>query len=151
MKLFAFTSKSLTNIWAGVGAQLWAVPNSDSEQSNKGRVTKSGRMEVGSFGILYCTAKQSFTSPFVVHSKAHPTQVIFDVWEGERGWILPFQIRTIGNPHALLPWEVAKAELPSCRMGTPLNSLIHVEPLTVFTGTEVTADDWSYLVSKLAN
>ena len=151
MKLYAFTSKSLTNIWAGVGAQLWAVPNSDSDQSNKGRATKAARMEVGSFGILYCTANQSFTSPFIVHSKADPNRVVFDVWDGERGWILPFQIRTLGNPRALLPWDRAKADLPSCKDGKPLNSLIHVEPLTVFTGTEISADDWSYLIGKLAN
>jgi len=108
-------------------------------------------MAVGSLGILYCTEKQSFTSPFVVLSKADPEKIITDVWEGDRGWALPFRIRTIGNPHALLPWDVAKTELPSCRAGTPLNSLIHVEPLTVFTGTEITAEDWSFIVDRLAN
>ena len=151
MRLFAFTSRTLTNIWAGVGAQLWAVPHSDSAQSNKGRSTKAERMVVGSLGILYCTEKKSFTAPFIVLSKPAPDRVVKDVWEGERGWILPFRIRTIGNPHALLPWEAAKAELPSCRNGIPLNSLIHVEPLTVFTGNEITAEDWSYLIEKLAN
>jgi hypothetical protein len=149
--LYAFTSRTLTNVWAGVGAQLWAVPNSDSAQSNKGRATKASRMAVGSFGILYCTEKQSFTSPFVVHSIADPDRVVMDIWEGDRGWILPFRIRTIGNPHALLSWERAKSELPSCKNGISLNSLIHAEPLTVFTGTEITAEDWSYLVEKLAN
>jgi hypothetical protein len=108
-------------------------------------------MAVGSLGILYCTEKQSFTSPFVVLSKADPNKVVRDVWEGEAGWILPFRIRTIGNPQVLLPWETAKAEMPSCQSGKPLNSLIHVEPLTVFTGTEITDEDWSYIVDTLAN
>jgi hypothetical protein len=151
VRLYAFTSKTLTNIWAGVGAQLWAVPNSGSEQSNKGRATKASKMAVGSLGILYCTENRSFTSPFIVLSHADPIKVVANVWEGERGWILPFRIRTIGNPHSLLPWELAKAELSSCQAGVPRNTLIHVEPLTVFTCNEISGEDWSYLVRKLAN
>ena len=108
-------------------------------------------MPVGSLGILYCTEKQCFTAPFIVHSKPDPKRVVYDVWDGQRGWILPFRIRTVGNPHALLTWEEAKRELPSCNAGVALNSLIHVEPLTVFTGTEIAADDWSYFIEKLAN
>jgi hypothetical protein len=149
MKIYVFTATGLTNIWAGVGAQMWAVPNSTSASSNKGRATKAGKMPVGAFGILYCTEKKSFTCPFVVHSKPDPDRVVDDVWEGK--WILPFKIRTIGNPHALLKWDDAKKLLPSCLAGTPLNELIHVEPLTVFTGDEITDADWSLLVEKLAN
>ena len=108
-------------------------------------------MPVGSFGILYCTEKRSFTAPFVVHSKPDRERVVYDVWEGERGWILPFRIRTLGNPHALLPWDKAKLELPSCKNGTPLNVLIHVEPLTVFAENQIADDDWSYFIEKLAN
>lgn len=107
-------------------------------------------MPIGAFGVLYCTEKKSFTCPFVVHSKADSERILVDdVWNGK--WILPFKIRTIGNPHTLLKWADAKTLLPSCLDGTPLNELIHVEPLTVFNGDEITDADWSVFVEKLAN
>jgi hypothetical protein len=106
-------------------------------------------MPIGAFGILYCTEKKSFTCPFVVHSKADPDRLVDDVWQGQ--WILPFRIRTFGNPHALLKWDEAKQLLPSCSAGKPLNELIHVEPLTVFTSDEISDSDWSLFVEKLAN
>jgi hypothetical protein len=149
VRLYVFTSNDLTNIWAGVGAQMWAVPNSNSESSNKGRATKALKMPVGAFGILYCTEKKSFTCPFVVHSKVDQNRVVNDVWAGQ--WILPFKIRTIGDPHALLKWEEAKKLLPSCAGNKKLNELLHVEPLTVFTADEISEADWSILVEKLAN
>ena len=38
MSILVFSSYNLTNIWAGIGANMWAV--SESEQ-HKGRLTKS--------------------------------------------------------------------------------------------------------------
>ena len=149
MKIYAFSSSSLTNIWAGIGAQIWAVPQSESKNSNSGRATKSAKMALGSAGILYSSKDKCFTCPFIVQSVPNPDSVIEHIWEGK--WILPFQIKPIGNPHARLSWEDARAALPSCIAGSPLNRLIHVEPLTVFSASEITEADWSVLVSRLAN
>ena len=151
MKLYTFSSDDITNVWAGVGAQMWAVPLSKSDSSNKGRATKASKMPVGAFGILYSSADRCFTCPFVVHGKAETdiTKVVRHIWPGP--WILPFAIRTIGNPHATLSWKETAALLPSCADGTPLNKVIHVEPLTVFTADAITDEDWSALIEKLAN
>jgi hypothetical protein len=149
MKVYVFTSETLTNIWAGVGAQMWAVPLSSSASSNKGRATKASKMPVGAFGILYCSHNKCFTSPFIVHSKVELNTIIEHIWPGK--WILPFSIRTIGNPHAALGWTDVSKQLPSCADGAPLNRILHVEPLTVFTGDDILNEDWSFLVEKLAN
>ena len=149
MRIYVFTSDNLTNVWAGVGAQMWAVPLSNSENSNKGRKTKAAKMPVGALGLLYCSSDRTFTSPFVVHSKADPSQVVEHVWPGK--WILPFSIRTIGNPHSRVSWNDVAASMPSCVEGKPLHKVLHVEPLTVFTSDEISEADWSFLLSKLAN
>src|ERR687892_819885 len=88
MDLFCFASKNLTNIWAGVGARMWAVAET-SPADMKARVTKSKRMVVGSIGVLYCNETHSFTTPFLVYSLVDPDQVVEDVWP-ER-WRLPFK------------------------------------------------------------
>lgn len=149
MKVYVFTSENMTNVWAGVGAQLWAVPRSLNETSNKGRATKASKMPVGAFGLLYCSSAKCFTSPFVVNSLVDRQRTVENVWP--EVCILPFAIRTLGNPHASLSWKEAADLLPSCQNGTPLSKLIHVEPLTVFTGDEITESDWSLIVGKLAN
>lgn len=95
MELFCFASNNLTNIWAGIGAGLWAVAET-SESDMKARVTKSCRMKIGSLGVLYCSETHSFTTPFLVYSEPDPIRVVTDVWP-ER-WRLPFRIHALGNP-----------------------------------------------------
>jgi hypothetical protein len=128
---------------------MWAVPELPNQQTNAARRAKASKVGVGSLGILYCSVDKSFTSPFVVHSKPELDRVVEHVWDGR--WILPFGIRSLGNPHARLPWEEAKRALPSCKAGKPLHSLIHVQPLTVFAGSEVEWADWQVLIERLAN
>ncbi len=65
MKLYSFASENLTNIWAGIGAGMWAVGESDNSAFVKGRITKAARMSIGAFGILYCNETGSLTVPFV--------------------------------------------------------------------------------------
>jgi hypothetical protein len=149
MKLFVFSSATMTNIWAGVGAQLWAVRRSNTESTNKGTATKAGKMPVGALGLLYCVPEKRFTCPFVVNSPADKTRVISNVWP--EPCILPFAIRTLGSPHASLSWGEAGSVLPSCRAGTPLSKLLHVEPGTVFTGDDIAEADWSLIVGLLAD
>jgi hypothetical protein len=59
MKLYSFASENLTNIWAGIGAGMWAVGESDNPTFVKGRNTKAARMPIGAFGILYCNDTES--------------------------------------------------------------------------------------------
>ena len=150
MKIYAFSSTQMANIWAGVGAQRWAVPFSEkSASSNKGRATKSKKLQLGSAGILYSSDLRCFTTPFIVRSLPHPTELIADIWFGK--WILWFDIQTLGTPHRRLSWDDAQSLLPSCKAGTPLHKLINVEPLTVFAGNEISESDWSVFIEKLAS
>ena len=149
MKVYVFTSENLTNIWAGVGASMWAVPLSQSENSNKGRRTKASKMPIGAFGLLYCSSIQSFTVPFMISTQADPERVVENVWPGK--WILPFAIQPLGTPHRTLSWTDTGKLLPSCQAGKPLNQCLHVEPLTVFTADNLTDDDWSAIVQRLAS
>ena len=93
MKIYAFASTNLTNIWAGIGAGLWAVSNSLNEGTNKRRRTLAQKMPIGSFGVLYCSEIHSFTSPFVVYSKPDESRIETNVWKGE--WVLPFSIKPL--------------------------------------------------------
>ena len=68
MKLYSFASENLTNIWAGIGAGMWAVGESDNSAFVKGRVTKAARMPIGAFGT-YCNETGSLTVPFVIYSE----------------------------------------------------------------------------------
>jgi hypothetical protein len=52
--LFVFSSKNLTNIWAGIGDRRWAVSQRADAQM-KGLRTKTRAMTVGSIGVLYCS------------------------------------------------------------------------------------------------
>lgn len=149
MKLFVFSSGTMTNIWAGVGAQLWAVRRSTTESTNKGMATKAGKMPVGALGLLYCSAEKRFTCPFVVNSVVDMEHVVSDVWP--ESCVLPFAIRTLGNPRSTLSWAEASKLLPSCEAGTPLSKLLHVEPGTVFTGDEISEADWSMIVQRLSD
>jgi hypothetical protein len=79
MELFCFASKNLTNIWAGIGARMWAVAETSSSD-RQSRITKSKRMRVGALGLLYCNETHSFTTPFLVYSKPEPEKIIIDVW-----------------------------------------------------------------------
>jgi hypothetical protein len=149
MKVFVFTSSTMTNIWAGVGAQTWAVRKPSSESTKKGLITKASKMPVGAFGLLYSSADKRFTCPFVVNSPVDRDWVVTNIWPEPA--ILPFAIRTLGNPHLSLSWTEAGNLLPSCVGGRPLSKLINVEPGTAFVGNELHESDWAAIVSKLAS
>jgi hypothetical protein len=94
MKIYVFASSSLTNIWAGVGARMWAV--SEQQASNAAIKGKARRLGAGVFGLLYCVKNSSFTVPFVVRSRPNLEKIIYDVWP--EPWHLPFQIIPLGTP-----------------------------------------------------
>src|SRR5688572_25124512 len=102
MQLYAFSSSNLTNIWAGVGAGLWAVSKKVAE--NPGAITKARKMMIGSLGILYCSGTHEFTTPFVVKTIPQSDVVISHVWADE--WGLPFDIAPLGSPSKRLSKNV---------------------------------------------
>ena len=88
IKIHVFASKSLTNIWAGIGARLWAVAESQAQMP--GAKTKAAKVRVGALGLLYCSATQSVTTPFVITSHPDTSARVSNVWPEE--WHFPFGI-----------------------------------------------------------
>ena len=150
MKIFAFASTNVTNIWAGLGAGLWAVSKSDIEGTNKRRKTLAKNMPVGAFGILYCSATHSLTTPFVVYSRPDENRSETSVWDGE--WVLPFQIKPLGSPRRSMHREAAKSLLPSIanRNLKHVDELIFTKGTQTFVPSEITDEDWSVLIRELA-
>ena len=147
MKLYSFASENLTNIWAGIGAGMWAVGESDNQAFVKGRITKAARMPIGAFGILYCNETGSLTVPFVVYSKADADRKETEVWS--KTWVLPFAIKPLGTPRRQLTRERAKQVLPSLKKKS-FEKLFLVQGQFAFQATDVTDTDWSALIQELA-
>jgi hypothetical protein len=149
MELFCFASKDQTNIWAGIGAGMWAV-NETSPTDMKARITKSKRLKIGSFGILYCNETHSFTTPFVVLSEPDPDREVNNIWQGK--WRLPFFIHPLGNPSRQVTSDEAKAKWDILRNagqgGIP--ATMHITGTTVFVPVEIPADDWAQIVASLS-
>lgn len=147
MKLYSFASDNLTNIWAGIGAGMWAVGESTNSVFMKGRITKAARMPIGAFGILYCNETRSLTVPFVVYSKADSKRTEAKVWS--KSWVLPFAIKPLGTPRRQLSREQAKKVIPSLTT-KPFEKLFLVQGQFAFQSADVTDDDWAVLIKELA-
>lgn len=148
MELFCFASRDLTNIWAGIGARLWAVAET-SPSDMKARVTKSKRMTVGSLGILYCNETHSFTTPFIVVSEPDPNKVVANIWR--ESWRLPFSIHPLGNPSRQVDATTAKQKWAILeRVGAGgVSAAMNITGTTVFVPVVVSADDWALMLSDL--
>jgi|SRR5665213_194067 len=151
MTIFVFSSKNLTNIWAGIGAGLWAVSKSAEQSTNQGRLTKSKNMKIGSFGILYCTETQSLTTPFIVFSRPDPDALVKNVWPEE--WVLPFKIHPLGTPAKQLGKDEAMQALPTLRASgqTNFGHALPVQAITVFSPSPLQDADWEILIKRLAD
>jgi hypothetical protein len=151
IRLYVFSSSNLTNIWAGIGASSWAVSQRDDSQM-KGLLTKSQEMTVGSLGVFYCTEIQGLTTPFLVFSQPHSTEVVKDVWPETDKWVLPFRIHALGTPRRRLGKDQAMMLLPTLRAGGKTN-ITHALPIpapTVFSPATLTSEDWAVLLEHLA-
>lgn len=149
MELFCFASKNLTNIWAGIGARMWAVAET-SPSDMKAIITKSKRMKVGSLGLLYCNETHSFTTPFLVYSEPDPDRVIEDIWSEK--WRLPFRILPLGNPSRQVHMDDAKKRWPVLlkSSSSSVSAAMNITGTTVFVPADITADDWAMVVNDLA-
>ena len=151
MNIYAFPSRTRTNIWAGIGRGLWAVSHSKFASTNKGRATKAAKMPVGAFGLLYCSEDQAYSTPFVVLSAPHPTLVVHGVWPED--WILPFEIRALGSPLRSVPRSQMHSLLPSLRANPALavDDLLEIRGVQAFNASTITEADWAALFEALVS
>lgn len=112
MKIFAFPSAKLSNIWAAVGAGKWAVSKSMHDGVNKRRETLAREMPVGSLGILYLSGA-GYTTPFVVISEPDYVNAEAKVWPED--WYLALGIKSLGNPSKIMSRKDALVKLPSIK------------------------------------
>jgi hypothetical protein len=149
MNIYAFPSKTRTNIWAGIGRGLWAVSRSRYDSTNKGRVTKAAKMPIGAFGLLYCSADQTYSTPFVVLGQPDPRSVVNGVWPEE--WILPFPIRALGSPLRSLRRAAIPALLPSLisNPSRTVDDLLEIRGVQAFNASTITEGDWAVLFEAL--
>ena len=150
MDIFVFSSETLTNIWAGIGANMWAVADTGKNATFRGRATKSKNMKIGSFGILYCNQTHSLTTPFIVYSGADAEKIVENIWAGK--WVLPFKMFPLGTPNRQLKNVEAKRILPIFKndRNKGFSDVFHVQAVTVFSPSQIGIDDWEILMNLLA-
>ncbi len=145
--LYAFSSETVTNIWAGVGAELWAVPT----KPNASIRGKAAKIDVPSFGILYAGKEQALTVPFVILTRPDPNEIEREVWHGD--WALPFKIKPLGTPRKMLSAAEAKAIMPSfSRLQTDnFGKVFRVSGSYAFNRCDADRADWDVLMERLAS
>jgi len=153
MDLFCFASRNARNIELGIEHKLWAVATLLNQSAMAARVTKANRyLHVGAYGLLYCNPGHSFTTPFLVRSRADLTRVVTDVWP--EPWRLPFQIEPLGDLSRQMPADEAKKRWPFIKDRLTskggVSAALNITGTTVFVPVVITADDWKLICSDLA-
>ena len=141
MKIYCFSSKNITNIWAGIGAKKWAVGINSIQKTYE---TKSKNMNVGSMGVIYCTETQCFTMPFVVLSKPKMDVKIDNIWP--ETWILPFSIHPLGNPNRMLSKDTVQQWIKDSNW----NHIFGISPTQAFSSSEIPDDLWEKVILALS-
>jgi len=148
MDLCLFASRTITNIWAGIGARMWAVSH-EQATNIPSLAQKALRMPIGALGLFYCSETHSFTTPFLVYSPPQEGVVVDDVWPEQ--WTLPFRIHPLGTPRNQLHKDEAQNIIPTLsNSDEPWTSVFFVQPTTVFVPSQITSDDWQILIQRLA-
>ena len=82
--------------------------------------------------------------PFIVESTADPHTVITDVWP--EPWVLPFDIRPLGDPGIKIHAESAKLRWPYLQnkphMHGGVTAAMNATGVTAFVPIEIGDDDW---------
>lgn len=145
--LYAFSSESVTNIWAGVGAEMWAVPTAP----NPAIRGKAKNIPIPAFGIFYAAKEQFLTVPFVILERPDQKRIEREVWHGP--WALPFRIKTLGTPRKMLSRTDAKQIIPSFkRLGTDnFGKVFRVGGSYAFNRCDLEQADWDVLLGRLAD
>ena len=156
LDLFCFASKNPENIETGIQNQLWAVASLLNERSMAARVTKAGRyLRRGAYGVLYLNTTSSFTTPFIVKSRASLDKVVKNVWP--EAWRLPFEIETLGDLsrqisglEAAKRWPVLTRRLAKNDGRGGVSAAMNITGTTVFVPVPITEDDWQTILDDLA-
>ncbi|WP_439631664.1 hypothetical protein [Shinella sp.] len=147
VSVYVFSSKSITNIWAGFGAGTWAVAIG-AEATNKGKTTKALKMPIGSFGLLYCEPWKAFTLPFVTCSVPQSGSFEEEIW-AER-WMLPFKFKALGTPRKTMPGsEILELSGARERGLTNYANYLTVQGNFAFQASAIDANDWQTILSRL--
>ena len=152
MNLFCFASRNVENIRRGIDARRWAVSTA-RDSVMKGRRTKAARyFSPGDYGLLYCRPTHSFTTPFIVESKADPDAVVTDIWP--EAWELPFFISPLGGLERQLSGDAARIRWPiierrGCGQGG-VTAAMNLTGTTVFSPIPITEEDWRLILEDLA-
>lgn len=153
--LFTFASKNEANIQIGFEKRLWAVATVSSS-AMRGRITKARKyLKPGSYGLLYCNPRQSFTVPFIVTSEADPNKVVSDIWP--EPWVLPFSIEPLGCPIRMLGYREAmqRWHFLSRRMSeqgyNSVSAAMNFTGACVFSPLEITENDWETILKDLSH
>jgi hypothetical protein len=137
----------LTNIWAGVGARLWAV--SEKQAANESIRGKARSLPVGALGLFYCVGTRAITTPFLILSRADQERVVKNVWH--EPWALPFRISPIATPDKALPVSGLINMLPRLRReNISWNRVLYVSPITAFAASVLTDTEWSDITSAIS-
>jgi hypothetical protein len=144
--VFCFTSSNLTNIWAGIGASLWAV-SEVSPKDMETRKTKSLEMAVGSYGLLYCAANRSFSTPFKVTSEVQWKE-IKGVWP--EAWWFPFGIKPMGTSKYQLTIKETTALVDVMKGRQSVTDVFFLGGACTFVPSKVPDEDWRLILEELA-
>ena len=145
MDVYVFSSASLTNIWAGIGAKRWAI--SSKQAQNPKTPTKAKSFRVGSIGLIYCKETKSFTTPFIVSSMPEEKVLVNNIWPEE--WSFPFSIYPLGSPKRQIGTDDI-SNLPSIAASKKTwNHVLFIQPDFVFQPSKISEEDWSILFSRL--
>jgi hypothetical protein len=106
-------------------------------------------MPIGSFGLIYCSENQTYSTPFVVLGPVNTAAVITDVWP--ESWILPFEIRALGNPGRAVKREDMHNLLPTLNANPSrsVDDLLEIKGVQAFNASTITEADWATLFEAL--
>ncbi len=144
MQVYIFSSNTITNIWAGIGAGMWAVQIYDKPEFK----TRAMNMPIGSVGLIYCVESQSFTTPFIIKTTPED-RLISDIWPEQ--WMLPFNIQPFGTPRKRIHKDQINILPIVNESSKSWHHVLHIQSNLAFSPTHISEVDWEILIQELAD
>ena len=148
MDIYVFSSTLITDIWAGIGAGLWAISPKTAERSDV--KTKAANMAAGSVGVFYLSKPHYvLTTPFLVLAPPEDRQEK-EVWNGV--WALPFKIHPLGSLRSTLQKTEFLSLLPTLNgHASDWDDLLNITATKSFVPASLTKQDWDVLIKHLGS